>query len=320
MSRITLTGIIPLTGLLLVAASQHADKGFFEAERTDEGLRLTEKGQTVLFFRSKPVSRKGQYTRNNYIHPLLSLSGDTLTEDFPDDHRHHRGIFWAWHQVWVGQQRLGDAWSCENFSWDIHRLETDIRRDMAVISVNTHWKSPAWKDADGNPEPFAEENTKITVFPADNHIRKLKFKITVTSLTDSLRVGGSEDVKGYGGFSWRVKLPEDVMFTGSEGALMPETAAVKAGPWIYMYGTFSGNKPAGILMMSDPANPGDPEQWVLREKHSMQNAVFPGNIPVVLNHRDSFTLNYCMVIHEYPPAQFDPAEQYREYLENKANI
>ena len=28
----------------------------------------------------------------------------------PADHRHQRGLFWAWHQVWIGEERIGDPW------------------------------------------------------------------------------------------------------------------------------------------------------------------------------------------------------------------
>ena len=49
-----------------------------------------------------PKAKDGKLARANYVHPLLDLDGEPLTEDFPADHPHHRGVFWAWHQVRIG--------------------------------------------------------------------------------------------------------------------------------------------------------------------------------------------------------------------------
>ncbi len=320
MNRNDPISIVAVIGLILVISCRHSGSGILEVKSTGKGIWLYEDKEPVMFFRSEPASWNGSFTRNNYVHPLYSVSGDTLTEDFPEDHRHHRGIFWAWHQVWVGEQRMGDPWLCKDFTWDIKDLETGIRTDAAIIKTLTHWKSSSWRDAKGNLLPLAEEQIKLTVFPAKRNSRTIFFNINLTSLTDSLKVGGSEDVKGYGGFSWRVKLPEDIVFTGKEGTVEPNTEAVHAGPWIRMHGSFSGKKQGGILVIAHPSNPGDPGKWILREKNSMQNAVYPGKIPVVLNMGEGFTLRYCLVIYEGDTDQLDPGEQYREYLHFKQNV
>jgi hypothetical protein len=65
-----------------------------------------EKGEKVFFYQSEPKNHKGKYERLHYIHPLWAPDGAALTEDFPADHLHHRGVFWAWHQVWIGDKKL----------------------------------------------------------------------------------------------------------------------------------------------------------------------------------------------------------------------
>lgn len=87
---------------------------------TGEGFLVTEGEQRILFYQRKPKSIDGKYTRANYIHPLYGLDGEILTEDFPSDDLHHRGIFWTWHQVYIGDRRMGDAWLIEDFSWDVY--------------------------------------------------------------------------------------------------------------------------------------------------------------------------------------------------------
>jgi hypothetical protein len=38
-----------------------------------------------------------------YLHPVWTPGGTIVTDDFPADHYHHRGIFWAWPRVKVGE-------------------------------------------------------------------------------------------------------------------------------------------------------------------------------------------------------------------------
>src|SRR6056300_243087 len=71
-----------------------------------EGTYFTEGNDSILKYQIAEKSLNGTYNRANYIHPLYTLDGDILTEDFPEDHLHHRGIFWAWHQLNIGDKRI----------------------------------------------------------------------------------------------------------------------------------------------------------------------------------------------------------------------
>ena len=57
--------------------------------------------------------------RSNYFHPLYDLDGTVLTEDFPKDHIHHRGIFWAWHQVRINGKTVQDQWVNRDSFWTV---------------------------------------------------------------------------------------------------------------------------------------------------------------------------------------------------------
>ena len=48
-----------------------------------------------------------------------------MTEEFPPDHPYHRGIFWAWHQLYVGNQSLGDGWVNESISQEVVKAENE---------------------------------------------------------------------------------------------------------------------------------------------------------------------------------------------------
>jgi len=118
--------------LMILILSCHKN-GSITVSETDEGILFIEKDQNILFYQRMPKSIEGAYTRNNYIHPLWTLDGERLTEDGPPDHPHQRGIFWTWHQTYVGQTRLGDGWECREFVWDVADAV------VALCSPLSHW-------------------------------------------------------------------------------------------------------------------------------------------------------------------------------------
>ena len=91
------------------------DKTAFEFKKNEKGVELFESGTPVLFYQKSPKLLGGKYLGNNYIHPLYSLDGDTLTQQSPPDHPHHRGVFWAWHQIYInGEQIAEGCYRCKN--------------------------------------------------------------------------------------------------------------------------------------------------------------------------------------------------------------
>ena len=288
--------LLLLLSLLSLAASAQS----LTAKTTDAGLLVKEGKDSVLFYQQKTNSLDGAYPRADYIHPLYGLDGAVLTEDFPEDHLHHRGIFWAWHQVLIGDKPIGDAWECKNFVWDVQSVEHRQKDDgVLVLEAQTFWQSPVWTDANGKQEPFVSEETILTIHPKANRYRVIDIEISLLALVPELKIGGSEDEKGYGGFSVRMKLPEDIQFTSTAGRVTPTTNAVSAGPWMAISGSLAadGGK-AGVVIMEHPNNPRPKDQWILREARSMQNPVYPGRNPVAVSDQEPTVLRYRLVVYQ----------------------
>jgi hypothetical protein len=266
---------------------------------TDEGFIITEADEKVMSYQRRHKSINGKFLRANYIHPLYGLDGQILTEDFPTDHPHHRGIFWAWHQVWLGDKKLGDSWATQDFFWDVYDAKIlDIDSKSRALQVHVLWKSPLWTDADGKKKAFVKETTTIRVHRAQNDIRKIDFEIKLLALEDGMRLGGSEDVKGYGGFSTRIPLPDDLSFTGTGGPVEPTNLSVEAGPWLDFSGDFGNDgNTSGLTILCHNSSPGYPQRWILRRKGSAQNPVYPGRHPVVLPRNKPVILRYRLMIH-----------------------
>jgi len=311
----TRTGILVITALLLLAGCNSATPNPINISQTSEGFVVEEGDQQVLVYQRQHKSLDGKYTRANYIHPLYGLDGEVLTEDFPPDHPHHRGVFWAWHQVWIGDKKIGDPWATIDTFWDVYdaKILTPDSKSRS-LQVHVYWKSPDWTDANGKQKPYIKETTTIRVHRAENDIRKIDFQIELLALEDQMRLGGSEDEKGYGGFTTRIPLPDGLEFIGTDGAVEPTNLSLEAGPWL----DFSGNlgkdgKVSGLAILCHSSCPGYPQRWILRRKGSAQNPVYPGRHPVPLSREKPLVLRYRLIIHRGNSGHIDLDELQAEY-------
>ena len=270
----------------------------FSVIQKNDGLLIKEDDQEVLFYVTEDRTLNGEHARAHYIHPLYNLSGYTLTEDFPPDHVHQRGIFWAWHQVYVGKLRMGNAWLVKDFSWEVENAQHDTQKDKALVHSSVLWKSAKLTDDLGNRVPILNEQCTITVHKKTLAYRVVDFHITFLPLQDSVFIGGSGDIKGYGGFSARLKLPAGVQFVSTQGKVQPKTESVQAGGWMDIQ--LKKEPREGIILMDHPGNPGYPNPWILREKNSMQNIKYPGRTPLKLDHDDPLTLKYRLIVYQSP--------------------
>src|SRR5690606_41413205 len=76
-------------------------------ERIESGYLFRGGSDSVLVYRHE-VARPGHaHARSHHGHPLSSLSGVRLTEDFPADHAHQHGNVRAGPQLDADGRRLG---------------------------------------------------------------------------------------------------------------------------------------------------------------------------------------------------------------------
>ncbi|MBN1806277.1 MAG: PmoA family protein [Sedimentisphaerales bacterium] len=294
------TVCVLFTGCSEISQSTSAEElNPIKITETDDGFIVTEAKEKVMFYQRRHKSLDGKFVRANYIHPLYNLDGEILTEDFPVDHPHHRGVFWAWHQIWLGDKRPGDSWAATDFFWDVYdAMILDVDSKSRALQVHVLWKSPLCTDSDGNQKAFLKETTTIRVHRVQEDKRKIDFEIKLVALEDGIRLGGSEDAKGYGGFTTRIKLPDGLLFTGTDGPVEPNTLSVEAGPWLDFTGKLgTGDNISGLTILCHNSSPGYPQQWILRRKGSAQNPVYPGRHPVSLARKNPLVLRYRLIIH-----------------------
>ena len=286
-------------------------KPIFVFKKTPQGIFLYENEHPVFFYQKEQKTPDSKLFFNNYLHPLYSIGGDTLTEEFPADHPHHRGIFWAWHQIYVKNQSIGDGWIRKNISQDVIDLKTKINKGSAQLIINVLWKSSLFHDG----MPFVKEHTTILVHLLKNDIRAIDFEIGLTALVPGVSIGGSNDLKGYGGFCARIKHPQALTFTSESGPVLSEIKQIKAGSWMD-FSIPSGKQEEidGLTILCHPTTPNFPAPWILRSyEASMQNIVFPGKESVELSMDKPTVLRYRLIIHKGSSLHLDMPKIQSEY-------
>lgn len=286
------------------------EQSVFRFTEEVQGIELFENGQPVYFYQRQPKSVDGRYICSNYLHPLFSLGGDTLTEEFPEDHPYHRGVFWAWHQIFIDNNSVGDGWVMEHISEEVTGVHPEVSDNLAVLNLDVQWKSDIFQDG----KAFVQENTAIVVHPLKAGVRIIDFEIKLTAMVPGISIGGSDDEKGYGGFCIRMKLPDDLIFTSTNGPVEPQTMQIKAGTWMDFSGSFcKNNKKSGITILSQRDFLNYPVHWILRRETSMQNIVFPGRQRANLSVDKPIILKYRVIVHNGNARKSSINKQQREY-------
>src|SRR4029453_5555034 len=113
---------------------------------------------------SSPKGPNAQ-SRSSYLHPLYGLDGEVLTDDFPKDHDYHRGLYWAWPHIKMGEQEY-DLWSLRGIRSGFRRsLPEETKSGRAVVSAENVWVA-------GGKELLLE-TMRIEVHPASAQSRAL---------------------------------------------------------------------------------------------------------------------------------------------------
>ena len=308
----TRAGAIVLAIVSVVGAggmtTQSGGQSLVRIEKTTDGYWFVDGDTKVLFYQAeRKSSPDGRAARSNYFHPLYDLDGTVVTEDFPKDHIHHRGIFWAWHQVRIDGKTVQDQWANRDSFWTVKDAKIEADASSAALALRVEWESPLFMDASGRRQPFVEERSVTRVHRAEGAIRKIDFHQQLRALVPGVEIGGSEDAKGYGGFSYRIVMPADIRFTGAQGTVTPIENAVAQSPWMDVSGTYGASGRSGLTVLTHPSTAGFPQAWILRARGSMQNAVYPGRHPVAIPDDRPLHLRYRVVLHrgELAPADIE---------------
>jgi hypothetical protein len=294
--------------MAILALGHHSFSQPFSFKKSAEGIEINEDNKPVFFFQTKPKSVDGKYERAGYIHPLYDLDGNVLTDDMPEDHPYHRGIFWAWHQIIVDNKNVADGWTSDHIAFVPGKMQATKSGKNMILSSQLVWQI---KDSVKGDYNIVNEITRINIYRKSDNYRIIDFSILLKPVVPNLKLGGSDDPKGYGGFCLRLKLPDNLKFISRGNNIEPQETAVMSGPWMDFNTNGSGVTVFGYKSVTDNKYP-----WILRKKTSMQNVPNPGREPVSIP-KDGLQLNYRVVIHNGKINNDDIEKLYVEYQTEK---
>jgi hypothetical protein len=246
---------------LLLAAPAHA---------TDAILLGTPGGlQAMLVTAPTPDARlaaAGASPPGHYLHPILAPGG-VLTELFPADHVHHRGLFWGWRQILRDGKPAANGWLLTGL--EMRSLGATHDSQGRVATSRLRWSIAG--------EDVLEEQLRVRVEGL-----VLVLELHLVALVPGLALGGSPDAKEYGGVSLRLVHADRLRFESGGRAVAPASGPVEAGPELRFSWDAGTPAPARAVTLACTVGGRPVKSWVLRRELSMQNCAWPGRTPVPL--------------------------------------
>ena len=228
--------------------------------------------------------RKYAEARGDYIHPLYGPAGEVLTVAYPNDHPHHRGVYWAWPEVYYkGGKR--DLHALQGvFARPSRLIRSEGGSAAATIEAESIWK---W----GDTEPIVKEQVIIRAprgEGAEGRLIDLEFRFT--ALVEGVSIARRGQTH-YGGLNLRTTLH------GGQ-KIAHHTDPPDARPrrnWGQIVGVpAGGKKPVSIAILEHASNPDYPGQWIKYPTIAWLQPTFPSkgrkfalprDKPLVLKYR-----------------------------------
>jgi hypothetical protein len=245
------------TGLLCLASWEAMAAGFrFEAV-DDNSLGLWEGGKPVFVYSHGVLLKAGvpaDRARSTYLHPVYGLDGEVLTDDFPKDHYHHRGLFWAWPHVKTGGKEY-DLWMIKGVEQKFERWLAKEAGDTALLKVENGWYAGTKK--------IMGEQVSFRVHPAEAEARAIDVELVLTPKEQAVTLAGAEG-KSYGGLTLRFAPCTNVVITTPLGNGKEDLPMTRL-PWADLTAQFPGvSQPSGAAIFVAPSHPDFPPMWLTR--------------------------------------------------------
>jgi hypothetical protein len=286
-----MTGVGLLPGTAAVSVRKDAVSG---------QVVVTESGRPVLQYnyqtiqpgdRLERINQANQVyarARSDYIHPLYGPDGAVLTQDWPLDHPHHRGIYWAWPEVQYGQE-TGDLHALQRvFARPTGRLLVRETNSWAEIEAENEW---LWEDK----EAVVREQTLIRVHAAGGEGRAVDLAFRFVALKEGITLArrGKDQ---YGGLNIRLEKPANQQIT----TFTDPPAASPRMAWSDVTGSFgSGKVAAGLAVLQHAGNPDYPGDWIQYPELGWCQPSFPAaKTRYRLDPQKPLTLRYRLWVHD----------------------
>jgi hypothetical protein len=263
--------------------------------KDDQYAQISHGGKPVLRYNHGVVTRfpdkADKMDRGCYAHPLWTPSGRVVTQDFPADHLHHRGLWFAWVVANQGATKANFWEFWQGKGKVVNKgIEPVLGRAFAGVVVHNACVS-------GGKTLLDETMTfRHYVRPADVWIVDLEVRQEA--------VGGDVTLgkKHYGGLghrgldAWNGKdAPIDVLTsegdTGRSGNFKPAR-------WFDFTGRTPDGGWAGLLVIEHPDNPRYPSRLRIHPKMPFVSTTLCQTGPYTIKQGEPLVLRYRLAMHD----------------------
>lgn len=289
----------------------------YASKREGEQLHITTAdGKPILsYYHGKPEPNQ-RYPLNDFVHPLIGLDGETLTNLRPIDHVHHRGVYWTWVRHEQNGKSLGSWWQPDTIHADGKDLAFADGPVFSRFCARHEWVY----QAKGSTEtmPFVDEQVVCRVFQTQADGRAIDFDITLTAIVDGIRMGGTTDLgKGYGGFTFRYAPATEVKIA-ADRKLIPGDQNHLRARWADWSGRFKladgkiADRRSGAAVLIGADHPDMPPEWITRY-YGVLGVTYPGLQMLEMPKGKPLRLRYRLWIHRGDAGEGRVDEAYRTY-------
>ncbi|HWQ54319.1 MAG TPA: DUF6807 family protein [Bryobacteraceae bacterium] len=264
--------------------------GFAFRDVSATSLELTEGGRPVFVYHHGMQLKAGvpeRYLRSSYLHPVYAPDGTVVTDDFPRDHFHHRGLSWMWPVVRVEGKQY-DPWACEPGMQTrfVRWMARGAAAGRARLAVENGWFIGERK--------VVAETVDMVVHPAAANRRSFDLALTFEAVEAPVEIAGTPDGnKGYGGLSFRFAPREATAIITEKGKEARDTN-MAPHPWAELAAAYQGRR-ASARVDIDPGHPGYPNGWCLRH-YGFLGVNYPGLKPLTLEAGKPLVLKYHVTL------------------------
>ena len=236
-----------------------ADAASMKLVRDHDRLTITAAGRKMLTFQGGPgelpsADIKPIFRQGGYIHPVFTPSGRVITDDYPPDHFHHHGIWFAWTKTEF-EGRKPDFWNVGDGTGKVEFVALD-KSWSGPVHAGFKSRNRSIDVSAASPVTVLNEQWLVTVYNVGQGSKPfILFDLVSTQdlATDSplilpeYRYGGL----GFRGHrQWLAK--ENCEFLTSEGKNRSNGHGTRAR-WCHIGGKIDGQA-AGIAILDHPSN------------------------------------------------------------------
>jgi hypothetical protein len=292
-------------------------------------LKLSEADAPVLAYnygeivRDDAPKRDHRRRRSCYIHPVWGVHGEVLTDDFPDDHYHHHGVFWAWPYVAVGEgkRKPYNGWTGSKLRQEFARwVARQAGTTSGLIAAEERWTVPPAKDKRRDDSTVKEDRRSIlthrvwiTAYREVDGNRAIDLRLVLEPTDAPITLWGRGG-KSYGGLTVRFigEPHKDQVITVPSGRTKDDLK-IASLEWVDFTRHFAGApERSGGTVMIHPEHPDYPPTWLTRH-YGPLCVGWPGVQEQTIQPGKPVTLRYRLWVHgkELEPEQI--AEAYAAY-------